>query len=68
MTRKVHGHAVHRESEIGAVIEVESAQEVLIGLAVTRVLSDDQAGHTFEQFAAAKERQICEVGLVHGSF
>ena len=52
----VDRHAVDAGSEVGAVVEVEAAQEVLVGLAVARVLGDDQAGHELEHFAGAQGR------------
>ena len=63
---QVHRHTVDREREVGAVIEVEPAQEVLVRLAVPRVLGDDHAGDGLEQLAAAEQRQILEVDLADG--
>jgi hypothetical protein len=54
MRGHVHGHAVDAGGEIGAVIEIEPAQEVLVRLAAAAVLSDDQPGHDFEQLARAQ--------------
>ena len=59
--RQVHRHAVDGEREVGAVIEVEPAQEVLVRLAVARVLGDDQPGHGLQELAATEERQVLEV-------
>ena len=49
--RHVDRHAVDACREVGAVVEVEAAQEVLVGLAVARVLRDDHAGRRFQEFA-----------------
>jgi hypothetical protein len=48
--RHVGRHAVDKGREIGAVIEIEAAQEVLVRLAAPAVLRDDDAGHEFEHF------------------
>ncbi len=47
----VHRNAIDAGGQIGAVIEVEAAQEILIGFAIARVLSDHESGHGFEQLA-----------------
>jgi len=52
----VDGHAVDKGREVGAVVEVEAAQEVLVGLAVAAVLGDDHAGHEFEHLGRAQGR------------
>ena len=39
-----------------AVVEVEAAQIVLVGLAVAAVLGDDQPGHRLEHFGRTQER------------
>jgi hypothetical protein len=43
----VDGHSVDRNGKISAVIEIEAAQEILVGFAFAGVLGDDQAGHDF---------------------
>ncbi len=48
-------HAVDRDGEIGAVIEIETAQEILVGLAVPAVLGDDQTRHDFERFRGPRQ-------------
>ncbi len=52
----VDRHAVNEGGEVGAVIQIEAAQEVLIGLAVAAVLRDDHAGHKFQQLAGPQRR------------
>jgi hypothetical protein len=54
MRRHVDRQAVDAGREVGAVVEVEAAQEVLVGLAVARVLRDDEAGHELEHLARAQ--------------
>ena len=49
--RHVHRHAGDRGGEVGAVIEIEAAQEVLVRLALAAVLRDDDAGHGLQHFA-----------------
>ena len=50
------GNAVDAGREIGAVIEIEAAQEILVGLAVAAVLRDDEARHGLQQLAGAQHR------------
>ena len=45
------------QREIGAVIEVEAAQEILVGLAVAAVLGDDEAGNDLERLGGPRERK-----------
>ena len=47
----VDGHFVDGGAQVGAVIEVETAQVKLVGLAFAAMLADDQSRHRFEQFA-----------------
>ena len=61
VARKVDRHAVDRGGEIGAVIEIETAQEELVGLPIPAVLRDDQAGHGLEDLARAIERTLLEL-------
>jgi len=44
------------------MIEVEAANEVLVRLAVARVLRDDEPRHGFEQLAFAQEGTPANVG------
>ncbi|MPM96483.1 hypothetical protein SDC9_143646 [bioreactor metagenome] len=55
MRRHVDRHAADRGGEIGTVIEVEAAQEVLVGLAVAGMLRHDQAGHHLQRLAGAQD-------------
>ena len=48
MRGHVHGHAVYEAGEIGAVVQVKAAQEILIGLAIAAVLRDDHAWHKLQ--------------------
>ena len=52
----VDRHAVDEGGEVGAVVQVEAAQEVLVGLAVAAVLGDDHARHEFQDFAGPQRR------------
>jgi hypothetical protein len=52
--RHVDRHAGDEGREVGAVVEVEAAQEVLVRLAVAAVLRDDHAGHELEQLGRAQ--------------
>ena len=48
-----HAHQLRRE--VAAVVEIEAAQKILVGLAVAGVLGDDHAGHRFEDFSRAQQ-------------
>ena len=48
---QIDRHIVERDVDVGAVVEIESAQEILVRLALGAVLDDDQAGHGFEELA-----------------
>src|SRR3954470_1314949 len=61
MSGHVDGHAVYLDGKIGAVIKVEAAQEILIGLTLSGVLGDDQAGHDLERLADTRERHCAHL-------
>jgi len=46
-------------------VEVEAAQEVLVGLAVAAVLGDREPGHRLEHFRGAQQRAVPELILRH---
>ncbi len=56
----VDRHAVEPDREVGAVVEVEAAQKILVGLSFARVLGDDQAGHRLEDLAGPLDRPRVE--------
>ena len=59
--RHVDRRAGHGHREVAAVIEVESAQEVLVGFALAAVLRDDHARHGLEHFALPHDRPDVEL-------
>jgi len=44
---------VERDIDIGAMVEIEAAQEILVGLALAAMLGDYQPRHDLERFAHA---------------
>ena len=56
MGRHVDRHAGEIDGKVGTVIQVEPAQEILVGLAVAAMLRDDHARHEFEHFAGPQHR------------
>ena len=52
----VDRHAIDGDGEIRAVVEIEAAQEILVGFAFAGMLRDDQSGSDFEEFAGARGR------------
>ncbi len=63
----VDRHAVDADREIGAVIEVEAPQEILVGLAAAGMLRDDDAGNLFNNLAGTQDRAERNVGSAHRS-
>jgi hypothetical protein len=59
---EVHRHVIDGEAEVGPVVEVEAAQEVLVGLAPARMLGGDQSGRGLEDLARAQQRADLDVG------
>ena len=60
------GRHVHRRSrdpggEVGAVIDVEAAHVVLVGLAFAAVLADDDAGHGLEDLTRSIDRPLLDL-------
>ena len=55
MGRHVDGHAVDLDGEIGAVVEIEAAQKILVGFAFAGMLGDDQSRHHLQRLAGAGE-------------
>ena len=51
--------------KIGAVIQIEGAQEVLIGFALARMLGDDQPGNIFEQRGGPQQGLTQHLLLAH---
>ena len=65
----VDGQAIHLQGQVGAVVQIEAAQEVLIALAFAAVLRGDQAGHQLQQLGGAGEGpllQLCAEDIALG--
>jgi hypothetical protein len=60
-------HAVDEGGEVGAVVEVVAAQEILVRLAVAGMLRDDQPGHGLQHLAGPQQRQVGEALAAHGA-
>ena len=63
----VDRHAVDESGEVGAVIEVEAAQEILVGLAGAGMLGGDEARDILRQLADPRDRLGGEVGIADDS-
>ncbi len=70
MAMGAHGdrQAVDLGIEVGAMVEVETAQELLVGFALTTVLRDDQSGDELQQFSAAGDWALGELLSGHKPF
>ena len=51
--RHVDRHAVDADGQIGAVVEIEAAQKILVGFALAGMLGHDQPRHHLQRFADA---------------
>ena len=58
MAAQVQRHVIHKGREVGAVVQIEPAHEVLIGLTAARVLRDDQTRNRLQDLARTKERTL----------
>src|SRR5579872_2979670 len=67
MARQIDRHPVDMDCEIGAVIEIEPAQEILIGLAAAAMLGHDYARNHLEDFGRSEERAILQLVFLHGA-
>ena len=65
---QIDRYIVHREGEVRSVIEVESAQEILIRFSFSAVLSGDDAGDSLENFTTAGNRTLGQFARADGSF
>ena len=65
--RQVERHVVLVYGKVGAVIEVEAAQEILVRLAAPRVLSDYDAGNCLQYFSHAKCGSLLKLRCAHRS-
>src|SRR5882672_10753188 len=67
VARQIERHAVDMDREVGAMVEVEAAQEILIRLARAAVLGDDHAGDDLQHLAGPQQRPVLELLVVDGS-
>src|ERR1700722_711596 len=66
MGAQVNRHVVNGDGKISAVVEIEAAQEILVGLAFPAVLRHRQTGGGFEEFARTCDRTSVEVVSTDG--
>ena len=57
MAGHVDGNVVHAHRQIGAVIEIKAAQEILVGFSAARMLGDDHAGNFLHHFGGTQQRR-----------
>ncbi len=65
--RQVQRHIVEENGEIRAVVEIEAAKKILVGLAAAGVLGDDEAGNRLQNFSRTKNRTIFDFLCAHRS-
>ena len=52
---EIHWNTIDARGEIGAVVEIEAAQIILVGFALAAVLRDDQARHRLQNLARTND-------------
>jgi hypothetical protein len=62
MRAHVDRHVVDIDRHIGAVVEIVTTQEVLVGFALAAVLRDDQSGRRLKDFARARHGPRIDLG------
>ena len=67
MAAEVQRDIIQQSGEVRAVIQVEAAQEVLVGLAAAGMLGCNEAGHHFQQFGHPQQWPHGKVGATDGS-
>src|SRR5208337_5069396 len=65
--RQVKRHTVEEDGEIRAVVKIEAAKKILVGLAAAGVLSDDETGYRLQNFSRTKNRPILDFRCAHRS-
>jgi hypothetical protein len=58
MGAHVYRHAVDPDRQVGAMVEIVTAQEVLVGFALTTMLRDDQPWRDFQCFRRTGDRAL----------
>src|SRR5580698_6080201 len=64
---QIKRHIVDENREICAVVEIEAAKKILVGLAASSVLRDDETGNRLQNFSRTKNRTILEFSSAHRS-
>src|SRR5208282_1505444 len=62
---QVQRHTVEENGDIRAMVEIEAAKKILVGLAAARVLRDDETGKRLQNLSRAKQRTIFEFLCTH---
>jgi len=65
--RQVKRHIVEEDGDICAVVEIEAAKIILVGLAAAGVLRDDETRNRLQDFSRAKNRAIFDFRFAHRS-
>jgi len=65
---QIDWHSLEACLKVGAVVEVEAADEVLVCLALAGVLRHDESGDDLQQLAIAHDSSQSKVGDSHATF
>jgi len=65
--RQVKRHIVEENGDICAMVKIEAAKIILVGLAAPGVLSDDETWNRLQDFSRAKNRTIFDFRCAHRS-
>ena len=60
----VHGHSIHGDRQIGPVIKIETAQEILVGLPLAAMLRDQKSRGRLERFGRAGENPLVDLAAL----
>jgi hypothetical protein len=68
MADHIDRNPIQADGEIGAVIEIEAAQEILVGLTAARMLGDDDTGNILNNLARRRGRSAMSAAPIDPSF
>ena len=68
VTALIDWHAIQCQAEIDTMIEIDAAQKILIGLALTTVLANDQPRYNLENFTRTRYDPSIDLCLSDGAF
>jgi hypothetical protein len=68
MRGEIDRDAIHKTGEIRTVIQIKTAQKILVGFAAATVLRHDHARHDLQHLSRAEQRPGFELLLTNPTF